>query len=61
MDKLAMYIGYVVLVCGGVACTGLILGACMNYIWRKMRDAYGLAELIAAHRKYKAQPQEAAR
>ena len=60
MDKFAMNVGYVVLVCGGLSLTGLILAFCIDYIWRKLRDAHGLAEMIAAHRKYKAKPQESA-
>jgi hypothetical protein len=53
MDEIAMGIGYIVMGAGSVVVLAYLLGIACNYVWRKLRDAHGLYELIEAHREYK--------
>lgn len=59
-DLIALVIGYGVMVIGGVLIVMGMFGFAMNLTWRKLQDLYGLDELIAAHRAYKADRRAAA-
>ncbi len=55
MDQIAMVVGYVVLLVGGLAFAGALVGFAMDYLWRKLlRDVpsvYYVQNAVAEYKK----------
>ena len=60
MDLFAMWIGYIVMVCLGLALGALAIGSTLNYLWSKLQLAYDFSCFQEAMREWKiAHPEKA--
>ena len=48
MNEFAMYLGWFVCGCGGLALSALAVAYTMDFVWTVMKRMYGLALLIKA-------------
>lgn len=53
LDNIALVIGWIVMVSGGIALCGFIAGLACTYGWRKYKDALSFDELRKAVQAYK--------
>lgn len=53
MEAAFYWIGVALCISAGVAATAFVVGLALDYIWRKVRDAAGLAWTLEAMREYR--------
>lgn len=58
LDQFAAGIGYVVMVAGGLGIAGFMSAVVCDYIWTRVRLAYGLAEVVAVMQKHNAKKEQ---
>jgi len=57
-ETVALWVGVSLMSIGGLMIFCLLASLVMDYVWRKMREAYGLAEMIQAYRELRARKQK---